>query len=123
MAKVFLDTNKLIDIVENRREISVDVFDKHNLFISPLSTHILLYTTKHKVPYEKLEKLMQEISIVDFDQSICYKSMEGPTEDFEDNVQLHSASDADCDVFLTNDKRLLGLKFLGRTKIIQEFKN
>lgn len=123
MAKVFLDTNKLIDIVESREEVSVDVFDKHNLFISSLSVHILLYITKHKVPYERLEGIIQEISIVDFGQSICYKSLEGPTEDFEDNVQLHSAANADCDVFLTNDKRILGLKFFGLTKIIQEFKS
>lgn len=121
MAKVFLDANKLIDIVENRVEISVDDFDKHNLFVSPLSLHILLYITKHKLPYEKLEKITEEISIVDFGQGICSKSLEGPTDDFEDNVQLHSAAKAQCDLFLTKDKKLLNLKFFGKTKIIQEF--
>ena len=120
MAKVFLDTNKLIDIVENRGEISVDVFDKHNLFISSLSIHILLYITKHKVPYERLEEMLENFFIVDFDHSICYKSLEGPTDDFEDNVQLHSAANADCDVFLTNDKKLLSLKFFGKTRIVKE---
>lgn len=121
MAKVFLDTNKLVDIVENRGEISVDVFDKHNLFISPLSVHILIYITKHKVPYGRLEEIIQELSIVDFGQGICDKSLEGPTDDFEDNVQLHSAASSECDLFLTNDKKLLDLRFFGKTKIQQEF--
>jgi len=43
-------------------------------------------------------------------------ALEGPVDDLEDNIQLHSASEAECDVFLTNDKRLLGIKFFGKTK-------
>lgn len=120
MAKVFLDANKFIDLVEKRSEISIDEFGQHNVFISPLSAHILIYITKKKVPYRRLNETIGNFSLVDFDWSICYKALEGPTDDLEDNVQLHSAAEAQCDVFLTNDKKLINMKFFGKTRILPE---
>ena len=120
MARVYLDANKLIDLVEDRGETFGDSLDKHKLFISPLSVHILLYITKHKVPYQKLEDIIQDFTIVHFNQNICNKSLLGPTADFEDNVQLHSAASAACDLFLTSDKKLQNLKYFGKTKIVKE---
>lgn len=46
-----------------------------------------------------------------------YKALEGPTVDFEDNTQLHSAAEAECDYFLTNDEKLLKMKFFGKTRL------
>lgn len=123
MAKVFLDANVFIDLVENRGEILSDDLGGHEIFISPLSPHILMYVTKRKVPYEKLKNITKLFFIVKLDQPICYQSLEGPTYDFEDNVQLHSAASAQCDIFLTSDKELLKLKFFGKTKITQELIN
>lgn len=117
MAKVFLDANKLIDLVEDRGKTFGDSLDKHFIFISPLSVHILLYITKSKVPYQKLEDTIQDFSIVDFDQNLCDKSLLGPTADFEDNVQLNTAAQSECDLFLTSDKKLLNLKFFGKSRI------
>lgn len=119
MAKVFLDVNKVIDLVENRKEIAPESLDGHDLFISALSMHIFFYVTKQRVPYKRLEEVIQDFSIVDLDQTICYKSFVDPTNDFEDNVQLHCAANADCDVFLTSDKKLLNMKFFGKTRILQ----
>ena len=45
-------------------------------------------------------------------------ALEGPVDDLEDNIQLHSASEAECDVFLTNDKKLLKMKFFGKMRIV-----
>jgi len=48
--------------------------------------------------------------------------MTGPTDDFEDNVQLHSAVMGDCDYFLTMDKKLIKMKYFGKMRICGEFK-
>lgn len=38
-------------------------------------------------------------------------------ENLEDNIQLHSAAEAECDFFLTSDDKLLKIKFFGKTEI------
>ena len=73
---------------------------------------------KRKVPFSKLQTILKPFSIQDFTEKISVQSLSGPTNDFEDNVQLHSAADAECDIFLTNDKDLLEMKFFGKTQII-----
>ena len=120
MAKIFLDTNTCIDLVESRGKLpGIDLQD-HALVISPLSIHILIYVTRQKIPYPTLSHLIKLFSVTVFDQSVCDRSLIGPTKDFEDNVQLHSASDAECDLFLTSDKKLLSLRFFGAMKIVKE---
>lgn len=47
-------------------------------------------------------------------------SLLGPTEDFEDNIQLNSAVVDDCDFFLTDDKKLLKFKVYKKVKIVKE---
>lgn len=117
MAKVFLNTNILIDLVEKRKPATTDSLDGHDVFISPLSIHIFMYVTKQKVPYKKLSDIISKFQFVTFNQEIVYKSLGDPTSDFEDNVQLHSAAEEDCDIFLTSDSKLLNLKFFGKTQI------
>lgn len=46
--------------------------------------------------------------------------LSGPTVDFEDNVQLHSAAEAECEIFLTEDKKLLKLGFFGKTHVVSQ---
>ena len=117
MAKIFLDTNVFIDYIEQRKPIDMEVFEGHEILISPLSVHILIYVRKHKIPHTKLNQLIENFSLISFNVLISQKSLQGPTKDFEDNVQLHSAAEAECDYFLTSDKKLLSMKFFGRTKI------
>lgn len=122
MARAFLDANYFIDIVEHRRQISWENFVSHSLYLSPLSVHILAYLYKYLMPDYKLEKTVDQYLIfVPMNELIVQNALLGPTSDLEDNIQLHSAANAECDVFLTNDKRLLNLKFFGKAKIIQEF--
>lgn len=118
MAKVFLDANVFIHLVERQGTIDLDDINNQLLFISPLSIHILHYVAKKKVPYESLLRLMQEFTVVPFDQEVWEKAMIGPTSDFEDNVQLHSAAETGCDIFLTQDKQLLSLAFFGKMRLV-----
>lgn len=122
MARIFLDTNFYIDITKRARE-KWESLRENLLFISPLSTHILFYTRKLKVPDQEVNELQKQFGIVPFTKHILDKAQEGPTADFEDNVQLHSAAEAECDTFLTSDKKLLKLKFFGKTRINSNLTN
>lgn len=118
MEKIFLDANYLIDLVERRSEFIDADLDSHELYVSPLSLHILFYLYKYKMPPGSLMHALNTLSIIDFDNDIAEKAMLGPTPDFEDNVQLHSAIAADCALFLTNDKVLIKMGYFGNTKIV-----
>lgn len=116
MARVFLDTNFYIDITKRAKE-KWKSLGENLLFISPLSTHILFYARKLKVPDEEVNQLQKQFGIVPLTKYILDKALEGPIKDLEDNIQLHSAAEAEADFFLTNDDKLLKLKFFGKTKI------
>ena len=124
MAKIFVDANIFIDLVEKRKKITSADLDGNKLFISPLSAHILMYVAKKGIPYRRLEETITHFGIVPLTKDILDKALEGPTKDLEDNIQLHSASEAECDLFLTEDKKLLNMKFFGKCKIIsiEQFK-
>lgn len=123
MVRVFLDANIFIDIVEQRRDISLEQFKENKLFISPLSIHILSYIYKYRIPDKKLLELPTYYTIVPADIEIVKKTLIGPTADFEDNVQLHSSAEAECDYFLTSDSKLLDMKFFGKTQILPQLEN
>lgn len=116
MARVFLDTNLYIDVIKRAKE-KWEHLRANLLFISPLSTHILFYTTKLKVPDQEIDKLQEQFGIVPLTKSVLGKALKGPTSDLEDNIQLHSAAEADCDFFLTSDEKLSKMKFFGKTQI------
>ncbi|OGM27983.1 hypothetical protein A3D00_04545 [Candidatus Woesebacteria bacterium RIFCSPHIGHO2_02_FULL_38_9] len=120
MAKVFFDTNYLIHFKEISSLSIVDNFDKHNLCASTLSCHIYCYVNKIKVPDNVTSEIFKLFSLVNFTREILYKALIGPTEDLEDNIQLHSAAEADCEYFLTSDEKLLNMKFFGKTRISKD---
>lgn len=120
MARVFLDANILIDLVEKRGSIKGKDLEVHQVFISPLSVHILMYVTKRKISYPKLKEIISQFGQVVLDRDLVDRALSGPTSDFEDNIQLHSAAEAECDLFLTSDTKLLRLKFFGKVEIISE---
>ncbi|NCP47260.1 hypothetical protein AUJ42_00505 [Candidatus Collierbacteria bacterium CG1_02_44_10] len=117
MARVFLDTNIFIDVIHRKPEILASL-EGHSISISPLSVHIYCYSFKKKVPVTRLQSQIRLFEIVDLNTKIVDKSTEGPTNDVEDNIQLHSAVEANCDIFLTGDKKLLKLGYFGKVKII-----
>ena len=119
MAKVFLDTNYFIGLANRSPETDTEILNQQQGFISILSCHILFYVNKIKVPDKELNSFIGDFNLIDLGRDILEKALEGPTSDFEDNVQLHSAARAECDIFLTSDKKLLKLKFFGITQIAQ----
>ena len=119
MEKVFLDANILIDLLERKKDKLRLALANHPVFVSPLSIHIICYAYKYTMPQkELLEKTKDLFTLVPFDEQIAIESIQGPTSDFEDNVQLHSAAEVDCDFFLTRDAKLLALTFFGKTHIV-----
>ena len=117
MARVFLDTNIYIELTERAKE-TWEILEGELIFISSLSTHILFYVRKLKVPNEDINLLQNKLGIVPLTKFTLDKALQGPTKDLEDNIQLHSAAEADCDIFLTLDKDLLNIKYFGKTQII-----
>lgn len=119
MAKIFLDTNLFLDLIEGRKDLVLEDLSGHTVFISPLSIHVLMYVSKGKVPHDKIADNLYLFSLIPFDQKIVRKALLGPTTDFEDNTQLHSAAESECEFFMTGDKKLLSLKFFGKARILQ----
>lgn len=117
MAKVFLDTNIYFDAVK-RNKNSLEILRDELLFISALSTHILFYSYKLKVPDEEVDAVQNQFGVINLSEDMLKKALVGPTHDLEDNIQLHSAAEAECDYFLTSDKKLLAMKFFGKTKVV-----
>ncbi len=117
MAKVFLDANFFIGLVNRAPEMDHGILDQHQGFVSILSCHILFYVNKVKVPDIATNSFVADFNLVELTQNILDKALTGPTDDLEDNIQLHSAIDGDCDVFLTADEGLLKLKFFGKMEI------
>ena len=121
MARVYLDANHFIDaLVRKPEEGILESLLGHTSFISPLSVAVYCYLYKIKVPNKQFSVQLAEFQIVDVGKSIYKKALTGPTDDFEDNIQLHSAAEAECDIFLTADKKLLDMKFFGKTKLASE---
>lgn len=121
MAKVFLDTNYFIDAVHRKPEKQIlDHLVGHIPYISTLSLHIYCYTYRIKIPDQNVNFQKEKFQLTDFSSNILDKALNGPTTDLEDNVQLHSASKAECDIFLTSDAKLLKLRFFGKMQILPE---
>lgn len=117
MARIFLDTNIYIDATKRDKK-SLEYLRNELLFISALSTHIAFYSLKLRVPDLDIDAVQQQFGIVSLSEDILTKTLVGPTADLEDNIQLHSAAEAECDYFLTSDKKLLAMKFFGKTRIV-----
>lgn len=119
MAKVFLDTNYLLDLfMRHTRKLSDT--GANNLFFSPLSLPTISYIHKLKMPNILLQNILNDLFIINLTDTILKKSLNGPTPDIEDNIQLHSAAISHCDYFLTSDKKLLKMKYFGNVEIIAQ---
>lgn len=118
MAKVFCDANYFIGLVNRTPETEVNILEGQKGYISVLSCHILCYVNKVKLPDKKIQAYAEDFIFVPLTDSIIEKAFDGPTEDMEDNIQLHSAAEAECDYFLTSDKKILAMTFFGKAKIV-----
>jgi predicted nucleic acid-binding protein len=117
MDRVFLDTNYFVGLANRAPEPEAIYIHKQQAFISILSCHILFYINKIVVPDYKINSFISDFNIINLDSKILDRALYGPTKDLEDNIQLQSAIDANCNYFLTFDKKLLNMKVFGNTKI------
>lgn len=121
MAKVFLDTNCFIDAIHRHPEKQIlDKLKDNTIFVSTLSFHIYCYSYKIKIPNKRLLAQKEKFQLIDFSDEILDRALNGPTNDLEDNIQFQSAAEAECDFFVTSERKLLKMKFFGKAQIVSE---
>ena len=115
--RVFLDTNILLDIIEERQLFliaSANVFDlgvrkQIQLFASPLTFANCIYTARKNVGYQKalqgIKLLKQFVEVTTMDDNQVSYALEDDVSDFEDRLQFESAIAAQCEVIVTRDKK------------------
>ena len=117
MAKIFLDTNIFIDVMEARDSSLVGRFEGTELFVSTVSIGIWTYVYKLSIPDAALQEIFTVFNFVGCSSEIAQKSVMGPTPDYEDNVQLHSAVESECELFITKDEKLIKMGYFGKVRI------
>ena len=107
MKRIFLDTNILIDYIDNRAgaDDAEQIFacgfsGEALLFASSLTFANMAYIIKGRPQEEKYDALSQMAGVVDMMAAIAH-----PVKDFEDMLQYQCAKTAGCDVIVTNDRR------------------
>lgn len=76
MAKVFLDANYLVGLVNRAPEVvDTEILDQHQGFVSILSCHILFYVNKINVPDEKTNSFLEDFNLVDLNQDTLNKAL------------------------------------------------
>ena len=115
MKRIFLDTNILIDYIDNRAgaDDAEQIFacgfsGEALLFASSLTFANMAYIIKGRPQEEKYDALSQMagvVEIVDLRKQEVMAAIAHPVKDFEDMLQYQCAKAAGCDVIVTNDRR------------------
>ncbi len=111
--KVFLDTNILLDYVDNRekRELAKRIIDEgtkgHILLVASYLTYAnMAFILRHRPKEEKYRLLRlarQGILVANPTTEQLDYALSHEAKDFEDLLQYRCALDADCDVIVTNN--------------------
>ncbi len=115
MKRIFLDTNILIDYIDNRAGAD----DAEQIFACGFSGEVLLYASsltfanmayiiKGRTQEEKYDALRQMAGIVEIlplGKQEVVSAIAQPVKDFEDMLQYQCAKAAGCDYIVTNDRR------------------
>jgi predicted nucleic acid-binding protein len=115
MKRIFLDTNVLIDYIDNRAgaDDAEQIFacgfsGEVLLFASSLTFANMAYIIKGRTREEKYDALSQMagvVEIVDLRKQEVMAAIDHPVKDFEDMLQYQCAKAAGCDIIVTNDRR------------------
>jgi predicted nucleic acid-binding protein len=120
--KVFVDTNILIDLLADRQPFSkfaIDLFNRAGLKTVKLYTSSHSFATTHyllkkfieeKELREILYSLLDFVELIAIDTDIIKKGLKSKHKDFEDSIQIYSAS------------KIEGLDFLV-TRNLKDFKD
>ncbi len=113
MKKVYLDTNIMLDYLEQRcfSENAKTIFKlskkgKFLVYASLLSfVNIAYIRRKHSVDeiYADLSLLRSIVNVVPIDDVQLDNALNVKVKDFEDNIQFQCAKAAGCDVIVTNN--------------------
>lgn len=135
--KIFLDANICLDLLDSTRNTSKESIswymqnkddEKNEFYFSGdfITTIYYILTSKKKIApnvvINALDMLCDEIAplyLVHSDFTLAKKSFfqDKNFDDFEDLIVLHSALRIGCERFMSNDKRLLGLKEFGKMAV------
>ena len=115
MKRIFLDTNILIDYIDNRAgaDAAEQLFacgfsGEALLFASSLTFANMAYIIKGRTQEEKYDALKQMagvVEILDLGKREVMAAIAQPVKDFEDMLQYQCAKAAGCDYIVTNDRR------------------
>lgn len=115
MKKVYLDTNVMLDYLEQRRfsEDAKTIFKlslkgKFLLYASLLSFVNISYIRRsHSVDeiYSDLNRLRRVLNVVPINDVQLDAALSTKIKDFEDNIQFQCAKAAGCDVIVTNNTK------------------
>ena len=115
MKRIFLDTNILIDYIDNRMgaDAAEQLFacgfsSEALLFASALTFANIAYIIKGRSQEEKYDALRQManvVEIIDLRKQEVMAAIDLPVKDFEDMLQYQCAKAANCDYIVTNDRR------------------
>ena len=113
MKRVFLDTNILLDLVQNREGFSnaVNILEgafkgQYSVYACVLSfaniAYILRKETKER-RYKLLSLLKETVPMLPLMPDNVIDTIDNPTDDFEDMLQYQCAKANVCDVIITNN--------------------
>ena len=115
MKRIFLDTNILIDYIDNRtgaddaeQILACGFSAEAQLFASSLTFANIAYIIKGRPLEEKYDALRQMagvVEIISLGKQEVLAAINQPVKDFEDMLQYQCAKTADCDYIVTNDRR------------------
>ncbi len=108
--KVFLDTNCIIDLIQ-QRDPNVDYVEKVLKYrtypvpsISAPTVTNAYYITKYK-NQQLYQIFINKFSIIPLDENLINQAFGLNMKDFEDAIQLVSALKANCNYFITWNKK------------------
>ena len=115
MKRIFLDTNILIDYLDNRAgaDDAEQIFacgfsGEMQLFASSLTFANIAYIIKglsQKEKYNALKQMADIVEILPIGKQEVLSAIAQPAPDFEDMLQYQCAKAASCDYIITNDRR------------------
>jgi len=115
MKKVFLDTNILIDLVDNRdlNITGIDrIFDQTpfpRIYISALSVPLTFYVCRIKsgsLKFKRLKKLLESIDVLPLTENTIINALGfSKSPDYEDTLQYLTAVENNCNYILTRDMK------------------
>lgn len=117
MEKLFLDTNIVLDLIENREPFVKDAAllfqlgrnKECELFVSDLTFVNIAYITRKIYPKERLysvlSKLRSFLTIVGGGGVVVDQVLKLQADDFEDAMQYYAACQVEADYIITRNKK------------------